>query len=398
MICPFCSLLCDAENLDTVQCARRSASLVQIASHRLGQSGDVEAKRRFATESLQRAKRVLVTGRITSVQTARAVVAFAATHNATLDCADSGHAFKNILAIQRSGLNSVSIAEARDHSDFMIVIGNDALLQAVPRMPFSLRNSRKQRQVVMLLGEYGNESVVAWRSAGFETWAVHCELKETAKALCHWSHWSDQVSKSGSELGETLKKSSSTPLLDAMALAHYTTVLWSAENLDFAQADLWVETLLQWISTRNDTKRCAGLPWSSSDGTFVQVCTWLTGFPGRLSFREGQPHYDPNRFAYEQWIQNESTGNARDSIVVLIDESSIGEQLLKPFLPGVLDRNMVIELTPNSELFPTAIAGFDGSADMFRADQTLLAHVSPKEHRPSIRQPAAYWLKGLSQS
>ena len=175
MICPFCSLLCDADDPNELQCERRSASLVKFKALRAAKGSELQESEyvdrlQVAKSSLRQAKRILVTGRIASVATARAAVAFAVKFNATIDCAESGHAFKNILAIQRSGLNSVSLAEARDHTDLFIVVGSDSMQAAIPRMPLALSTGKPKRQTLLLLGEFNLDATEVWRQAGFDTW------------------------------------------------------------------------------------------------------------------------------------------------------------------------------------------------------------------------------------
>ncbi len=345
----------------------------------------------IAKESLRLSKRILVTGRIASVATARAAVAFAVKHNATIDCAESGHVFKNALAIQRSGLNSVSLAEARDHSDIIIVLGNDSMLSAVPRMPFALRTGSPRPQTALLLGEFNVAATEAWRQAGFDTWSVPCAIGSIPSALSQWSRWSY-----GNPGGSLSAKSLTNPLFEQLARAQYTTVLWSAENLQIDQADLWVERLLQWIAGRNDIGRCAALPWASMDATFQQVCTWLTGFPGRVVFRNGVPGYDPQNNSYEQWIARTTVDSSPGTLIVLIDETVAATPFVDPMVMQAAGVNTVIELTGNSERFPTAIAGVETSADMFRADLTLLAHVFPSSSLDSSVKSAATWLERLT--
>ena len=392
MICPFCSLLCDAENLDAIQCDRRTASLVRYEALRSKKGDLIEDWWKEAVPLLRAAKRILVMGRIASVESARAVVAFASKHNATIDCAESGHVFKNVLAIQRSGLNSVSLAEARDHSDFFIVIGDDSMMAAVPRMPFALSNGRPGQQTVLLLGDFSIAATERWKKVGFDTWSVPCELASIPSSLAQWSRWSDSTESKPSH-----EASPTNQLFERMATARYTTVVWSAETLQIEQADLWVERMLQWIAVRNEKTRCAALLWTSLDGTFQQVCTWLTGFPGRIAFREGVPEYDPNRNSYEQWIARTPIDKAHESVIVLIDESVAPAPFWHPQSMPVSDLCQVIVLSRQSDKFPTAIAGVEVSANMFRADQTLLANVSPTRQLGPRTKPVSGWLEALSQ-
>jgi formylmethanofuran dehydrogenase subunit B len=388
MICPFCSLLCDADDLNQVNCRRRESSLVEVTKMRSlhgSPSRDSESIPN-AINALRSATRILVTGRIASVQTARAAVAFAAKYNATIDCAEGGHAFKNILAIQRSGMNSVSLAEARDHSDVFIVVGDDQLLANVPRIPSALANEKDGKRTVLLLGDFSEASMSIWREADFDVWCVPCELNSVPTAVAQWSRWSDSNRDSMGVAG---------PLFEQLAKARYTTVLWSAENLQIENADLWVERMLQWIATRNEVTRCAALAWSSLDGTFQQVCTWLTGFPGRVAFQAGTPEYDPCRFSYQEWLAKKPTNEKIKSVLVIIDETASATPFLEASeLPA---DTRVIAVTSNAKTFPTAIAGVEIAADIFRADQTLLARVEPSVETRSDAKSAAHWLEALSR-
>ncbi len=388
MICPFCSLLCDADDLNQVCCRRRESSLVEVTKMQsLHGAPNLDSESLSnAITSLRSATRVLVTGRIASVQTARAAVAFAAKYNATIDCAEGGHAFKNILAIQRSGLNSVSLAEARDHSDVFIVVGDDRLLAKIPRIPSALANEKGDKRTVVLLGKFSDTSMSSWREAGFDVWCVPCELNAVPTALAQWSRWSDSNRDALSAAG---------PLFEQLAQARYTTVLWSAENLEIENADLWVERMLQWIATRNEITRWAALAWSSLDGTFQQVCTWLTGFPGRIAFQAGTPEYDPSGYSYQEWLAKKPTNEKVKSVLIVLDETASGTPFLEACDLPV--ETQVIEVTTNSKTFPTAIAGVEVAADMFRADQTLLARVEPSVEPRSDAKSAAHWLEELSR-
>ena len=389
MICPFCSLLCDADDLREIHCERRVASLTQFHSIRPTTSLPHQPD---LLPLLRSAKRILVTGRIASVETARAAVAFASKFNATIDCAESGHVFKNVLAIQRSGLNSISLAEARELTDVFIIVGDDHFQTTVPRLPIALSNGKARAQTVLLLGDFTNESAEQWQKAGFDTWTVPCELSSVPSALSHWSLWMDALSKDAH-----FEVSGANPLFERMRNANYTSVVWSAENLRMAQADLWVERLLQWIANRNETNRCAALPWASTDGTFQQVCTWLTGFPGRVAFKDGVPSYDPHKNSYEQWIECTPMHAHDESVIVLVDETINSLPFLKQHQSQAVQGTSLIELTPSSVRFPTKVTGLEENADMFRADQCLLARVEAAySPRPFVKS-ASDWLEELSK-
>ncbi|MFY8200631.1 MAG: hypothetical protein ACOVLE_08175 [Pirellula staleyi] len=393
MICPFCSLLCDATDLNEIDCGLRNKSLNQLAKFRsqldpsFNESVlDPEMELAASIELLGIAKRVLITGRIASVQTARAAVALAMKLNGTIDCAEAGHIFKNVQAIQRAGINSVSLAEARDHADLLIVIGDDSLFDACPRIPHALHGQNMSRKTVLLLGGFTDKSMKAWQAAGFQPWSISCKLESVPTALLQWSN----------AMAQSSQDRMTSELFTALENAKYTAVLWSAASLFVEQADLWVERLLEWIASQNKTKRCAALPWTSLDGTFQQVCTWLTGFPGRIRFQDGIPSFDTYAHSYENWLAA-SRDLDSDSVVIAIDETVATEPFSAKMKFGLDRKFYAIELTAGSVRFPTAVAGAEVAADIFRADQTLLAHLTPSHECDKSRvRPAAYWLARLA--
>lgn len=396
MICPFCSLLCDEENFQRVPCGLRTNALNTIdriqQSRRASGEKDPLEQIQSATKLLQAAEHVLITGRIASVQTARSAIALAKRINATVDCAEGGHAFKNILPIQRNGLHSVSLGEARDHADLLIVVGDDSVLSGYPRLVQMLLPSDQPHRVkktVLLLGDFSESSQQRWQQAGGDTWFIPCKLESIPAALMQWS-------SAGEPLG--------SDLMGRLAQSRYTAVLWIASSLRMPNADLWIERLMQWIADQNGTTRCAGLVLSSLEGSFQQACTWLTGFPGRIRFQEGEPIYDPNLNIYSKWIED-AGARSGNSAIVLIDET-VSEQ---PFLEPKFEAGFAIpcvEISATSSIFPCAIAGAEVAADMFRADQAIVARVAPQvvplsakpdEAQPARFQkpPAADWLERL---
>ena len=88
---------------------------------------------------------------------------------------------------------------------------------------------------------------------------------------------------------------------------------------------------------------------------------------------------------------------SRESIVVLIDETASLTPFLNPETLQASGQYSVIELTGNSKRFPTAVAGVEVTAEIFRADQTVLASVSPERKLGLSVKSAAEWLEGLSQ-
>jgi formylmethanofuran dehydrogenase subunit B len=377
MICSFCSLLCDSESLNRLSCSQRDNSLVHLEATRQNITTtqallDNEVRQLMA--SLLIAKRVLVTGRIASIQTAREAIAFADRFNATLDFSEGGHTFANVLAIQRGGMNSVSIAEVRQIADVIVVVGNDSLLEAFPRLPqalYSANRTRDTKPVIVLLGEFNEESIQKWKTSPFDVWSVPCRLEQVPSAWMQWCRWNTSTdSSSDSDSGHKL--------LGLLNDSKFTAIVWAASRLPVPQPDLWVERMLEAIRFRNETHRTSALMLSSLDGTFQQVCTWLTGFPGRIQFRNGSPNYDPWTNSYMHWLRYSNQANG-PSVVVTLDETGSRTPFDLGYSNADLKKRNVIpwRLSSDSTDTPIAVAGHEFECDVFRADLSVAAHVLP---------------------
>jgi hypothetical protein len=122
----------------------------------------------------------------------------------------------------------------------------------------------------------------------------------------------------------------------------------------------------------------------------------LTGFPGRIRFHDGKPSFDTFTNSYENWLARSCELDS-DSVVIVIDETAATDPYIEKTVFGLGRKFHSIELTSGSMRFPTAVAGAEVAADIFRADQTLLAHLSPSRECDKSRvRPAAYWLARLA--
>ena len=116
--CPFCSLLCELGDVarpqgdwSVLSCAKRLAGQRQAAELRSVSEQHATGERSptsvgdfvTARDWLQSAERVLVTGRIHSVEVSRRVVEIARSLRGTLDRWDSDVSFDTFKAIQTHG-------------------------------------------------------------------------------------------------------------------------------------------------------------------------------------------------------------------------------------------------------------------------------------------------------
>ncbi len=412
--CPFCSLLCELGDVaepkggwNVLTCAKRLAGQSQAAELRRARELHATGERALSSVSdlvsarswLQSADRVLVTGRIHSVEVSRRVVEIARSLRGTVDRWDSDVAFDTFTAIQTHGAYMTSLAEARDRSDLLLVIGDDSLLESAPGLPESLSKSRinesqgvndsqgnEGSQVieelhsgervrsasVLLLGAWGDSGIARWEQAGFSVTAISTQLDKLPRML-------SLAMREGELQGATSEVS--RLLLEAT----YTTVVWSPKDLLVSHRDLWIGEMMRWILKRNETDRIGALVWNDFGSTFHQVCTWTTGCPGRVSFGTDVANYRPGEYSARRWLER----NCRSgSLVLWVDETG-GD------LPVELERSGVRTVAVGSSglvachqgmesssewlrWIPAGVVGVEYAGSMFRGDQTVLARVQPE--------------------
>jgi formylmethanofuran dehydrogenase subunit B len=86
--------------------------------------------------------------------------------------------------------------------------------------------------------------------------------------------------------------------------ATYGVVVWVPPTLDFANADLTVQAISEYVKEINQHSRFAGLSLGGNEGAVsaAAVCAWQSGFPLRVSFASGKPDYDSERYAMTRML------------------------------------------------------------------------------------------------
>jgi formylmethanofuran dehydrogenase subunit B len=322
----------------------------------------------------------LVTGRIHCVESARASIELARRFDAAIDPWDSDPASDAISAMQRGGGYSVSLGEARDRADLWVVVGQDSLLEQTPRLASAMY--RGESVPLLLLGRWSDASIQIFRDAGFDVICIECELEDLPKRLGQWARVGQMHSES--QVGQWLSG------------AKYTVLLYAPSALDVESRDLWIEALDRWVLQRNETTRAVTLSWGTLQSSFHQTCTWLTGFPGRIQFRQGIPQYDPHGYRAKDWVDRQTANPQAKSrsLLVWVDDSleELPRELLELDLP-----KLIIGPNPGSSnqqadrWLPAGIVGVTHTVNMFRGDQTVLANVHC-DCPPGSQMPSQ-WLK-----
>ncbi|MFM8396636.1 MAG: hypothetical protein ACKOAH_02300, partial [Pirellula sp.] len=118
--------------------------------------------------------------------------------------------------MQRVGGYSVSLGEARDHSDLWIVVGDDRLLEQTPRLPYAMHRGGSIR--LLLIGNWSDTAVEIWQAAGFEVLCITVPLEGVPKYLSQATRLGSDDCQS--QLGEWILQ------------ALYTTILYSPSALN----------------------------------------------------------------------------------------------------------------------------------------------------------------------
>jgi formylmethanofuran dehydrogenase subunit B len=404
--CCFCNLLCElpdevsnSENEDltpakrSIECRLRNESLAQIAlqlSQKDARQPRIDGSPVSMDQAIAAAKKLLtakqeaallVTGDIRTVETSRAVLAFALKNNAILDPFGSDPAFAQIHATQRAGMMSASLSEVRFRSDCIVLVGNDDLIRSMPRLPNLLASPQCQplhetTNRIVLMGRWSSESISMFRSLDFEVQAIQMDPSDFPKAVRDWSKLSLEERNQSASLASKW-----------MAASEYLTIVWAPSNLPFVEVDLWIERLQGWITEQNTNRRVVGLSLAGAYQTFQQVATWTTGFPGRMRLEctpdgELAVDYQPNRFRAEAI----ASLSPRPIVIQVNDtvlHSSVcnsieADVLIGPVWSSVNGNADSKEQTVAPKIFlPCALPGCEIVSQFFRADSVYSVKIEP---------------------
>ena len=417
-------MLCEYDPDESIDCSLRRSTLEWIQSHnrsslnarsRVLPAGEAAAgvvaddsmcgkslAFQAAIDYLKHSDRICIRGRVVSVAAARAVLALAEKLNAFVDIDGSEAAFRSISAVQRSGMVTASLSEVRFRSDLIVMIGDDRLLQAYPRLPERIasplgyshrKEGASENRRLLFLGNWSPASLARFELLACEVASMPIDLEHIPRVLHQWSRLTDEARSATSDIASQW-----------ISNAEYLAIVWSAEQLDFAQPDLWIERLFQWIGQRNEKYRCVGFPLSSHYTTFQQVCTWTTGFPGRVQFKNGSIEYHPLAAAGTRFYGRGDEGHLESTfdLEIRIDETLDPSRASPPVSPTVIHIAPCLEGGNHERVYlPCGIAGFDHDAELFRTDGTVVLKVEAASRSEPVvgkLMSASAWLHVLQEA
>ena len=334
MVCPFCALLCDdlelapapagSFSLRRPACPKAAASFGRIPGAVQARIGErkvtQEQALKAAVSRLKTSRQLLLGGLGLDVQGMRAAILLAEQSGAILDHAAGDALHANLRVLQRQGAFNTTLAEVKNRADVLLLLGTTAttafprLLDRVawntppPQPNFGAKAAVPLRRRLCYLGE-----VPRGRDAS------HAGMAPTLRLPCSPTHLAAVVDTltRGLRTGKLPpQRSTAWPsaralqgLFKALLKARYCVVAWEAACLPQKLAPPILTALNDLIRELNHHTRAAGLPLGGSNGaaTATHVCTWLSGYPLRVSYQRGYPEYDPERYSTRRLLESRAT-------------------------------------------------------------------------------------------
>jgi len=384
--CPFCGLLCD--DLQVVQrddraqvasagCARAISLFDAPAQGQAlvaGKPVDLSTALRAAAEILQHARRPLVGGLACDVTGHRAALALAERLGGVVDHMNGAAQFRNWQVFQDGGWMTTTLSEVRNRADLIVLAGVDAT--RFPRFferclpPQSQQPSQfgdLQRRYIVV-GDKPSPTAEHPVDVAFSIPMPNQRLGDfflALRARLAGRRVNDPVIE-GVDLAQI------DALLEALRAARYGVLVWNAAELDFPNADLTIQAMVDLVKDLNKSTRWSGLPLGGSDGdtSAAQVCTWQTGYPLRVAFESGGPRYEPKLFATTALL----AANEVDALVWIsaFDPTRTPPVTDPENCPSiVLGRADMVFAEPPEVFIPVAVPGVQHGGFLHRMDAVV---------------------------
>ncbi len=263
-----------------------------------------------AAKLIGKAKLPLYGGLATDVEGMRAVLALAERSGGVVDHALSEAQYRNFKILQTSGWIMSTLTETRNRAD-LIHHRRQRHPQAAPALLRAHRLAARldvRRDGAEAHGRVHRQGARPLRRQRFaHRRGDHARLSITSGRATSWRCSGPGCAASRIKPpklgGVTLAE------IDALAErcrnAKYGVVVWAPPSLNFPHADLAVDQFTGLVKDLNQTTRFAGLALGGAEGavTAAAVCTWISGYPLRVSYASGAPDYDPYRYAIGRMLK-----------------------------------------------------------------------------------------------
>ncbi len=339
----------------------------------------------------------VIGGCATDVNGMRGLLALADRTGAVVDNANFNNARKNILALQDVGWMNTTLAEIKNRCDVLLIVGAD-LEGFAPRFferylwneAMFLENTSDRDIIYLGTKPSGNAST---SPSGKTAQVFECatenlpEVVTVLRALVK-----GQPIQAESVAGISLANLQA--IAEKLKNAKYGVVTWAAGALNYAHAELTVQTLSEMVKDLNHTTRCSGFPLGGKEGdqTANQVCGWTTGYAARVSFAKGYPEYDP--FLFET---NALLDNGEADALVWVNAFNAKANPPKTSLPTIVVARSGMTFEKEPDVFiPVGTPAIDHAGHAYRLDNVVAIRL--KKLRDSSLPSTADVLNAIEQA
>ncbi len=383
---PFCGTLCDdlvvertEKGLKVVKngCSQSVAGFERKLPQARPQVGGKDVSLgeavKQAAKLIGKAKLPLYGGLATDVEGMRTVMALAEHSGGIVDHALSEAQYRNFKILQSTGWITTTLTETRNRADLIIIAGSDIhklhprFFEKIVCPPDSMFDVTAPKRTVVFIGKGLDRSGAKGSRIG-EVVTLACKDEQAAEmvALLRARLRGFRVKPPKLD-GVTLAE------IDALAElcknAKYGVVVWAPPSLNFPFAELAVEQFTGLVKDLTQTTRFAGLSLGGAEGavTAGAVCTWISGYPLRVSYASGAPDYDPYRWAIGRMLKD-----GEGDLLVWI--ASISPELSPPAtkVPTIVLGTPGLKLANEPAVFiPVGTPGLDHAGRLVRVDNVV---------------------------
>ena len=244
----------------------------------------------------------------------RTAVAIADELRADLDGATSDTAAAGVLAAQRRGRAGATLGEIRNRADVVLFWGVDPR-ERYPR--FLERYAAAGSATHVRSRTHFSVSIGSARGLAKAELAVELapELELEALAVMRAVVRRQQLER----LSDALRPA--VAIAERLLQGKYVAIVYDAESGESARDEQRADSLIALAQLLNGATRAALIPLRAGGNRSgaEAALTWQTGYPMRVSFRDGHPRYRPGRSGLER-LQ----GGSADAVLVAGAAAGLG--------------------------------------------------------------------------
>ncbi|MEQ1652576.1 MAG: formylmethanofuran dehydrogenase [Hyphomicrobium sp.] len=324
--CPFCGILCDdltisrgAGGLKVTKngCEKAVAGFERVLANSqpqiAGKPATLAEAVAAAAKMVKAAQLPIFGGLATDVEGVRAVMSIADNAGGVVDHALSEGQYRNFRVLQSGGWVTTTLTEARNRADLFVIVGSDIhklhprFFERIVCNERSMFSDNPPKRTVIFLGEGLDQSAAVGARIG-DVVTIPAKGERIGEIMVALRAMAKGVEISGDTIGG-VPRAQIENLLERCKAATYGVMVWAPPSLTFPNADLTVQATAEFVKDINLTSRFAGLSLGGNEGAVSAgaVCAWQSGFPLRVSFASGKPHYDTERYAMTSLLANKES-------------------------------------------------------------------------------------------